>query len=90
MHKFWNFFLLNISFGLLINLLKLTNKELIDKLTYDEKQTALHYAAKQGNTEIVKLLLDNGANKEAEDFINRTPIYLACEYGISFHLNHKN
>ncbi len=55
---------------------------MINKATYDEKQTALHYAAKQGNTAIVKHLLENGANIEAVDFIDRTPIYLACEHGI--------
>lgn len=54
---------------------------MIHKETYEEKQTALHYAAKQGNTEIVKILLEKGAEIEAKDFISRTPNFLACEYG---------
>ena len=40
--------------------------------------TALHYAAKQGNLEIVKVLLQNGANPNAKEFRGRKPRDLAA------------
>lgn len=33
-----------------------------------DKRTVLHYAAEQGNLEIVKFLLQNGANPNAKEF----------------------
>ncbi|WCR59282.1 MAG: hypothetical protein PG978_000718 [Wolbachia endosymbiont of Ctenocephalides felis wCfeF] len=40
--------------------------------------TALHYAAEQGNLEIVKVLLQNGANPNVEEFRGRKPRELAA------------
>ena len=61
-------------------------------------RTALHVAAYQGNTRILKYLLENAANVNAVDNENRTPIFsgaydgnlktvkLLCEYGTKLHL----
>ena len=37
----------------------------------------LHYVSKTGHTEIVKYLVEQGANIEAEDKDNRTPFHYA-------------
>jgi len=41
----------------------------------------LHYAAANGHTEIVKVLVDKGANVDARDLAGHTPIMLAAIYG---------
>lgn len=40
-------------------------------------RTALHYAAQQGAMEAAQLLIANGANLEAKDWKERTPLDLA-------------
>jgi ankyrin repeat protein len=51
------------------------------KVTKFEKQTPLHYAAKFGSSEVVKCLINRcNADKEAKDFLNRTPLFLAAEF----------
>lgn len=47
----------------------------------DQGNTALHYAASQGFTEIVRDLLNSGANKEIQNIEMKTPINLAQEAG---------
>jgi ankyrin repeat protein len=44
--------------------------------------TALHYAADRGFLEVVKLLVEHGANKQAEDKEGQTPLDFAeaCEH----------
>ena len=61
-------------------------------------RTALHVAAYQGNTRILKYLLEHAANVNAVDNEGRTPIFsgaydgnlktvkLLCEYGAKLHL----
>ncbi|CAF0981259.1 unnamed protein product [Didymodactylos carnosus] len=44
----------------------------------DELKTALHIAADVGQVEIVKLLIEYGANIEARDMNDSTPLYEAC------------
>tara|TARA_Y100001970_G_scaffold36092_1_gene44617 strand:+ start:359 stop:1027 length:669 start_codon:yes stop_codon:yes gene_type:complete len=43
--------------------------------------TALHYAAYEGHTEIVKLLLDAGADKDVMVFLAQTPLHWALMEG---------
>ncbi|XP_066468012.1 ankyrin repeat and SOCS box protein 3 isoform X2 [Tiliqua scincoides] len=42
---------------------------------------SLHQAAFQRYPEILKLLLDRGANKESEDDFGITPLFIAAQYG---------
>ena len=69
----------------------------IDSQNYAGR-TALHVAAYQGNTRILKYLLEHAANVNAVDNEGRTPIFsgaydgnfktvkLLCEYGADLHL----
>ncbi|KFW09070.1 Ankyrin repeat and SOCS box protein 3, partial [Eurypyga helias] len=42
---------------------------------------SLHQASFQGCTEIMKILLDEGANKECKDDFGITPLFVAAQYG---------
>jgi ankyrin repeat protein len=44
-------------------------------------ETPLHIAVKNGNREIVKFLLDNGADVNAGDKYEATPLHFACRNG---------
>ncbi|MDE1151327.1 MAG: ankyrin repeat domain-containing protein [Micavibrio sp.] len=46
-----------------------------------EQLTTLHYAAREGRVEAVRLLLDAGANPLVKDIHNRTPLSFAAERG---------
>jgi hypothetical protein len=51
-------------------------------------QTPLHYAAKKGSDEVVECLItEYNADKEAKDYLNRTPIYLAAEFSMALSSN---
>ncbi|KAG2370807.1 hypothetical protein C9374_014222 [Naegleria lovaniensis] len=43
-------------------------------------KTALHYACRVGNLEMVKLLVDNGSRVDDVDHHHRTPLFEACEH----------
>ena len=45
------------------------------------RDLAIHAAAKQGHTEIVKVLLINGANVDAVNHMGQTPLHLAFRFG---------
>ncbi|VDM39507.1 unnamed protein product [Toxocara canis] len=47
---------------------------------YDGK-TALHFAAQHSNLEIIKVLIQHGANKDAQDQLDQTPLFLAASEG---------
>jgi hypothetical protein len=42
------------------------------------KRTPLHWAAQLGNMDMIKLLIDHGANKDAQDVDGNTPLHLAA------------
>ncbi|XP_028716708.1 ankyrin repeat and SOCS box protein 3 isoform X4 [Peromyscus maniculatus bairdii] len=42
---------------------------------------SLHQASFQGNAEIIKLLLKNGADRECQDDFGITPVFVAAQYG---------
>jgi len=44
------------------------------------KQTALHFAAANGHDSMVKLLVNNGADKEIKDYFGRTALHLAAAF----------
>ena len=45
------------------------------------KNTSLHYATEKGYIEVVKLLLQNGADVNAFNLKSKTPLHLAAERG---------
>eukprot|EP01012_Entosiphon_sulcatum_P040065 TRINITY_DN5369_c0_g1_i1.p2 TRINITY_DN5369_c0_g1~~TRINITY_DN5369_c0_g1_i1.p2 ORF type:complete len:578 (+),score=78.47 TRINITY_DN5369_c0_g1_i1:3334-5067(+) len=47
----------------------------------DFGKSLLHFAAETGNTGVIELLFENGAEVEATDKYGRTPLHLACLYG---------
>ena len=53
-------------------------------VTEGEKQTAMHYAAKNNATASLKSLLNFGAHINARDYKLRTPLFVASEAGKLF------
>ena len=43
----------------------------------EQQWTALHFAAREGHSDIVKLLLENGAEVDAKDSFGNTPLWRA-------------
>ena len=48
---------------------------------YDKKETPLHSAVRRGHADVVQLLLEHGANANAQDDRKNTPLLLASEGG---------
>ena len=46
----------------------------------------MHYASVYGNTDIVKYLVDNGANIEAKGCDDMTPLYVSTKLEITKYL----
>ena len=70
------------SFNDVFQIVVFACKDILEEQTNVENQTALHYAVKKGNKEMVACLIEAyGANKEAKDHQNRTPLFLAAEHG---------
>jgi ankyrin repeat protein len=44
-------------------------------------RTPLHLAAIRGQTTIVRILIENGVDKNVRDFDENTPLHYASEYG---------
>lgn len=60
----------------------LTREKAIDiNSTLLDDWTALHLAANEGHQEVVKVLIDFGANIEAETRMNRRALHIACIRG---------
>lgn len=54
-------------------------KRLIDSTVDGYMNSSLHYASYYGHIEIVKLLLENGAEANVTNHVGNTPLHLACE-----------
>lgn len=48
-------------------------------VTYEERQTPIHYAAKFDSIEALQVVIAAGADIEVQDYKNRTPLQLAAE-----------
>ncbi len=53
----------------------LQRNSLLAHIKNDKNQTPLHYAMDQENPDIVKFLVKEGANINAQDFLGRTPLH---------------
>ncbi len=53
----------------------------VERREGDKYETALHTACMRGNSEIVKLLLDNGAFTNITNFDGKYPVHIAIEEG---------
>ena len=49
--------------------------------TFGEKQTAVHYAAKNDADSALKMLVKIGADVNCRDYKERTPLQVAAELG---------
>jgi ankyrin repeat protein len=53
----------------------------LNEVDEDDGNTMLFRASKEGNLEIVRLLVEGGADMDKADYDGRTPLYVACKYG---------
>ena len=60
-----------------------------DGLFNDGEETPLHIACRYSNAEVVKLLLDKGANVEIQNQEDNTPLHIVCSTIESFGENTK-
>lgn len=49
--------------------------------TYEERQTAMHYAAKNNATQSLKVMLRLGGRINDRDYKRRTPLFVSAETG---------
>lgn len=67
-----------------MNIINIINKPIFIKAIYSNYfagRTALHWAASVNNYRAAQLLLDKGANKDAQDAHEETPLFVACREG---------
>ncbi|RNA30034.1 transient receptor potential channel pyrexia-like [Brachionus plicatilis] len=57
------------------------NENEIKKKDHLNEEDELHLAAKNGDVNEIKKLINNESKKEARDRFGRTPLYIAAEYG---------
>lgn len=56
---------------------RIKNGQDINQIGKTYNETALHYASREGQIEIVKLLLKHGAKKDILDIFGHSPLFLA-------------
>ena len=58
-----------------------TNGALIDQSNDDEKHTPMHDAAANGHLDVIRYLVEAGADMEREDYFGSTPLIRAAQQG---------
>ena len=53
----------------------------LDTRCFDHKSTALHLASRKGHIGVIRVLLDNGADADAQDNYQSTPLHMASAGG---------
>ncbi|XP_065648825.1 transient receptor potential cation channel subfamily A member 1 isoform X2 [Hydra vulgaris] len=69
-----------IDYSAMIEIL-IKNGALIDAVTTGEEQSALHYAARYNAIHSIEVLISHGAKLDSVDFLLRTPLHVAVEFG---------
>jgi hypothetical protein len=58
----------------------LTDNRWLSQIKDHVNQTALHWAARRGNLEIAKLLIEQGCFVDSRDIAGRSPLHVACKF----------
>jgi ankyrin repeat protein len=65
----------------IVKFLLIEHSQEIDTLGFDDRSTALHLACRRGHVEVVRVLLDSGADAESLDMCKLTPLHEASRGG---------
>ncbi len=61
-------------------------EQLLEGRSTFEKQTPLHFASKEGSCSVAECFIKEfNADKEAKDYKNRTPLFIAAEFSMFYY-----